>query len=149
MCVCVTCFPLLRDSETRLRACALSGSVRPSPAVKADGRGRQGTAGDGRRDGRGRQGMSLRLFAVADAAQHIACLPRAWTPAACTPRRAGAGVGGWPAFGSPRHCQSALRGLYQFPAPPVKGGVLPGAPPPCRWSHLCGLCSPAILESVS
>lgn len=46
MCVCVTCFPLLRDSETRLRACALSGSVRPSPAVKADGRGRQGTAGD-------------------------------------------------------------------------------------------------------
>lgn len=114
MCVCVTCFPLLRDSETRLRACALSGSVRPSPAVKADGRGRQG--------------MSLRLFAVADAAQHIACLPRAWTPAACTPRRAGAGVGGRPAFGSPRHRQSALRGLYQFPAPPVKGGDCRGSP---------------------
>lgn len=138
MCVCVTCFPLLRDSETRLRACALSGSVRPSPAVKADGRGRQGTAGDEPAAFRRRRRRPAHRLpsACVDTCSLYA------SEGGCRGRRpASLRV----AASLPKRSQRPV----PVSSPAGEGGGLPGAPPPCRWSHLCGLCSPAILESVS
>lgn len=142
MCVCVTCFPLLRDSETRLRACALSGSVRPSPAVKADGRGRQagrqGTAGDEPAAFRRRRRCPAHRLpsACVDTCSLYA------SKGGCRVRRpASLRV----AASLPKRSQRPV----PVSSPAGEGGGLPGAPPPCWWSHLCGLCSPAILESVS